>query len=178
LPVLLQQGDEEVDGKHDIGQDLVISHMDVADCDTQAKDLLQLELYRRTDFSKLVGQILGVGEGGGELSGLGEARSKETWNLLDQSFGGHESVILLGELLDELLVFVELFQVIDRHVLKVNLLSTIDVCGISKDANGHPWPGNIWEFDGSGKTLVSLRVVVFQTDLQFDGLDEVAAFFG
>ena len=30
---------------------------------------------------------------------------------------------------------------------------------------------------GSGETLISLWVVVFQTDLQFDGLDEVAAFF-
>ena len=31
---------------------------------------------------------------------------------------------------------------------------------------------------GSRETLISLGVVVFQTDLQFDGLDEVARFFG
>jgi len=34
LPVLLRQGDEEVDGKHDIAQDLVIRHLDVAYGDT------------------------------------------------------------------------------------------------------------------------------------------------
>ena len=90
----------------------------------------------------------------------------------------------------------ELFQVIDRHVLEIDLLGTVDVGGISEDANGHPRPGDIWEsvnanqipvgpepqtpgsLDGSGETLVSLGIVVFQTDLQFDGLDEVAAFFG
>ena len=31
--------------------------------------------------------------------------------------------------------------------------------------------------DGSRKALIPLRIVVFQTDLEFDGLDEVAAFF-
>ena len=66
-----------------------------------------MEFDGRTDLGELVGQVLGVGDGGRELSGLGEARSKETGDLLDQSFGGHESVILLGELLDELLVLVE-----------------------------------------------------------------------
>ena len=89
----------------------------------------------------------------------------------------------------------ELLQVVDRHVLEVDLFSTIDIGGISEDTNGHPWPGDIWEsantnqapvcpargihssLDGSREALVSLRVVVFQTDLQFNGLDEVAAFF-
>ena len=31
--------------------------------------------------------------------------------------------------------------------------------------------------DGPRKTLVPLGVVVFQTDLEFDGLNEVATFF-
>lgn len=89
----------------------------------------------------------------------------------------------------------ELLQVIDRHVLEINLLGTVDVGGISKNANRHPWSGNVWEsvqmnqihvhpilwswnsLDGSRKALVPLRIVVFQTDLEFDGLDKVAAFF-
>ena len=79
----------------------------MTDGDTQAKDLLQLELDRRTDLSELVGQVLGVGDGGGELSGLGKTGSEQTRNLLNQSFGGQESVVLLSELLDEFLVFVE-----------------------------------------------------------------------
>jgi hypothetical protein len=93
--------------KHDIAQDLVIRHLDVPNGDTQAKDLFQLELDRGTDIIKLVGKILGVRDGGGELSGFGETGSEQTGDLLDQSFGGQEGVILLSELLDELLVFVE-----------------------------------------------------------------------
>lgn len=40
--------------KHHIGQDLVLSHLDVTDGDTQAKNLFQLELDCRTDLSELV----------------------------------------------------------------------------------------------------------------------------
>jgi hypothetical protein len=89
----------------------------------------------------------------------------------------------------------ELLQIVDRHILEVDLLGTVDVGGISKDANRHPWPGDIWESGdvnqtpvlptpqtscllyGSRETLIPLGVVVFQTDLQFNGLDEVTAFF-
>lgn len=39
----------------------------------------------------------------------------------------------------------ELLQVIDGHVLEVDLLGTVDVCGIGKNANRHPWPGDIGE---------------------------------
>jgi hypothetical protein len=38
---------------------------------------------------------------------LGETGSEQTRDLLDQSLGSQESVVLLGELLDELLVLVE-----------------------------------------------------------------------
>lgn len=48
----------------------------------------------------------------GELSGLGETRTQETRDLLDESIGGDESVVLACELLDELLVLVELLQVL------------------------------------------------------------------
>ena len=77
----------------------------------------------------------------------------------------------------------ELLQVIDRHVLEVDLLSTVDVGGIGKNTDRHPWSGDIWEsgnvnqtlvrstvqisssLDGPRKTLVPLGVVIFQTDL-------------
>lgn len=42
--------------------------------------------------------------------------------LLDQGVRCKESIILLGELLDQVLVFVELFQVFHRHVVKADLL--------------------------------------------------------
>lgn len=44
--------------KHDIGEDLVIGHLDVADSDTQTQDLLELELDGGADLSDLVGEVL------------------------------------------------------------------------------------------------------------------------
>ncbi len=54
--------------KHDVGKDLVIVHLDVANGDTQAEDLLQLELDGRADLSELVLEILCVRDRGRELA--------------------------------------------------------------------------------------------------------------
>ena len=58
--------------QHDVTEDLVLSHLDVADSDTKAENLLQLELDGRADLSELVAQVLGVRDGGGELAGWEE----------------------------------------------------------------------------------------------------------
>ena len=76
---------------------------------------------------------------------LGETRTEETGDLLDEGLGGQEGVVLLGELLDELLVFVELLQVVDRLVLKVDLLRPVDVGGIGENADGHARAGDVGE---------------------------------
>ena len=68
---------------------------------------------------------------------------EETRDLLDESLGGKESVVLLGELLDKLLVLVELLQVVNGHVLEVDLLSTVDVGGIGENADGHARAGDV-----------------------------------
>ena len=75
--------------------------------DTQAKDLLELELDRRTNLNQLVGEVLRVRDGGGELARLGETGAEQTGDLLDEGLRGQERVVLLGQLLDELLVLVE-----------------------------------------------------------------------
>ena len=67
-----------------------------------------------------------------------------------------------------------LLQVIDRHVLEVNSFGAIDVVGIGQNADGHARAGDMGELDGARETLVALRVVVLETNLEFDGLDEVA----
>ena len=67
-----------------------------------------------------------------------------------------------------------LLQIINRHVLKRNLLSTINIILVGKNANGHARAGNSWKFNGSRETLVTLGVVVLETNLKFDGLYEVA----
>jgi len=68
LPALLQEGDEIVDGQHDVGDQLVLSHANIADSDTHAQDLLQLELDGRLDFVDLGTQVLVVGDWGREFT--------------------------------------------------------------------------------------------------------------
>lgn len=55
--------------QHDVSQNLVISHLDVANGDTHAKNLLQLELNGRANLIEFVVQVLSVRHGGGELAG-------------------------------------------------------------------------------------------------------------
>jgi hypothetical protein len=72
LPVLLEEGDKEVDAyisphvnmhtrergerrtKHNVCEDLVIIHLNMANRDTKTKDLFELELYGRAYFDDLV----------------------------------------------------------------------------------------------------------------------------
>jgi len=93
--------------EHNIGEDLIVGHLDVAYSNTQAQDLLELEFDGRANLSDLSGKILRVRHGCGELAGLGETRTKKTRNLLDEGFRGKKSIVFLGKLLDELLVLVE-----------------------------------------------------------------------
>ena len=76
---------------------------------------------------------------------LGETGPQQTRDLLDESLRGEESVVLLRELLDKLLVLVELLQVVDGHVLEVDLLRTVDVGDVGKNANRHARAGHIRE---------------------------------
>lgn len=69
LPVFLEQRDQEVDGQHDVADDLILVHVDVTDGDTEAKNLLELEFDGALDLSELVGQVLSVRDGGRELAG-------------------------------------------------------------------------------------------------------------
>jgi hypothetical protein len=89
-----------------------------------------------------------------------ETWAKETGNLLDKGLGRKESVVFFSELLYKLLVRVQpiflnddesklnemaavLFQIINRHVLQLYLLSTIDISSICENANGHARTGTL-----------------------------------
>jgi len=178
LPLLLEQRDQEVDGQHGVGHDLVLLHVDVTDGDGETEHLLQLEFDGRSDLVDLLGQVLAVGYRGGELAGFGKTGTQETRDLLDQSLRSEESVVLLSELLDELLVLVQLLQVLNGHEgkLLIELLSPVDVGGVGENAELHSGSGNMGEFDGSGETLVPLRVVVLEANLELDRLDKVLFF--
>ena len=55
--------------QHHVSENLVLSHLDVPDSDTEAKNLLELELDRAAHLSELVVEVLRVRDGSRELSG-------------------------------------------------------------------------------------------------------------
>ena len=55
--------------QYDVGEDLVVGHLDVADGDTQTENLLQLELDGGLDLVDLASKVVGVGDRSGELAG-------------------------------------------------------------------------------------------------------------
>ena len=67
-----RRGQWTVRTQHDVSKDLVVRHLNVADSDTQAENLLQLELDRRPDLVELVVEVLSVRDGSGELASYTE----------------------------------------------------------------------------------------------------------
>jgi len=155
LPALLEKRDKVVDGQHNVTDEVVFGHVDVADSDTHAENLLQLELDGGLDVGDLGAEILGVRDGGRELAScvvcqfvlcywrrtmalpaltLGETRTQETRDLLDERVGSDEGIVLLSELLDELLVLVQLLQVVRGHGIDTKVLGTIDIVLVTEDA--------------------------------------------
>lgn len=65
---------------------------------------------------------------------LGKTGTQETGNLLDESIGSDEGIVLACELLDQLLVLVELLQVIGRHGVNTTVLGTIDIVLVTENA--------------------------------------------
>lgn len=133
LPALLEEGDEVVDGKHQVGNDSLLLHVDVADSNTKTEDLLQLELDGGADVGDLGGHVLSVRDGGRELSGLGQTGTEQTGNLLDQSLGSKEGIVLASELLDELLVLVELLEILNGHGIEAVDLGTVEIVLVTKN---------------------------------------------
>lgn len=76
--LFLQKRDQEVDGQHGILHDLVLVHVDVTNGNTEAKDLLELELDGRSDLVDFSAQVFSVGDGGREFASLGETGAEQT----------------------------------------------------------------------------------------------------
>lgn len=64
---------------------------------------------------------------------LGQTGTKETGNLLDQSLGSKEGIVLASKLLDELLVLVELLQVVGGHGIDTVVLGTVEIVLVTKN---------------------------------------------
>lgn len=123
--------------------ELILSHVHVTDCNAQAQNLLKLELDGGTELISLDGKVIVVGDGGRELANLVETGTEKTGDLLDESLRGNESIVLLGELLDELLVLVELLQILNRLELHTGSLGLVAVESITENADGHLGTGNM-----------------------------------
>ena len=119
--------------------------------------------------------------------------------MLDEGIGSDKGIVLAGKLLDQLLVLVELLQIIRGHGINATVLSTINIVLITENAinsnqpklfhifhimplcirvvnipDAHSWARDNWESDGSAETLVTLRIIVLEADLELDSFEEVS----
>jgi len=174
LPVLLEQRHQEVDSELDVEDNLGLGHLNVGDGEGHAHDLLHLELDGSLGGINLLLQVVVLVEDGRKLAGLGQTRSEDTRDLLDKGGRSQEVVVLLGELLDELFVLVELLEVINGHLVDTELVSLLAVLLVTEYANLGLRSGNGGKTESAGETLVSGRIIVLQGDLKLDGLGELS----
>jgi hypothetical protein len=174
LPALLQQGDQEVDGQVEVSLQLFRGHLNVTDGNTQAQNLLQLELDGRADVSDLLLDVIIVSDRGRELVHLVQLGTQDTRNLLDDGISGEEGVVLVGPLLDDLLVLVELLQAVHINEVKTSSLGFVAVQSVSDNADLLVRSGNVGQTVGTSKTLILVGIVVLEADLELDSLKEMS----
>jgi len=177
LPVLLQQRHQEVDGQTDVGSQVIRLHGNVADSHGQAQDLLELKLDGGFQLLDLGDHVVSVSDHRREFTGLVQPGTQDTRDLLDERVGSQESVVFLGELFDQLLVLVHLLQGLLVHAGNTVGRGFIAMLLITKNANGELGPRNMTQLHGTRETLLLLRIVVLQVDLEFDGLQELSVLF-
>merc|ERR550539_566755 len=117
LPLLLQERCQKVSSQLNVDNVFLLGKGDVSNCNVEAHNLLHLELNGRLDLVDFLLHIITWSEEGWELTRLGQSWSQKTWDLLDHVVGCEEEIVLLGKLLNELLVLVQLLQVLDGAVV-------------------------------------------------------------
>lgn len=70
---------------------------------------------------------------------LGETGTQETGDLLDETIGSKEGIVLAGKLLDELLVLVQLLEVISGHGVNAVVLSTVKIVLVTENTVLSTW---------------------------------------
>lgn len=174
LPTLLEQRDEEVDRHREVGDELVLGEVDVADGDVQAEHLLELKLDGAAEIIDLLLDVFAVIDERREFAELVWRRAEQTRNLTQQRVGREESVVRLAERLDLLLLLLELLHRLDveeRHLLRLGFVA---VRGVAEQQHREARLRRVWQLHRAGETLVFLRIVVLQTNLQFNSLCEFA----
>merc|ERR1711953_101497 len=100
--------------------------------------------------------------------------AQQSWDLLDQRLRSKERIILLGQLFHQFFLFVQLLQVISAHMRKTFSLGFVTMLLISENADRELGSWDMAQLNSARETLVLLRIVVLQTNLQVDGLDKFA----
>jgi hypothetical protein len=173
LPLLLQQGCQKVSSQLNINNVLLLGHLNVSYSNIQAHNLLHLELDGGLNLVNLLLHVLATAQKTWEFTGLGKTWSQKTWDLLDHVIRGKEEIVPLGKFLHKLLVLVKLLQVLYTHVVNTDTISLLTMGSVSKHAALKIWAWNGRELEGSGETLLTLRIVVLQGNLHLDGFGEV-----
>mmetsp|Transcript_4898 Transcript_4898/g.9714 ORF Transcript_4898/g.9714 Transcript_4898/m.9714 type:complete len:229 (+) Transcript_4898:142-828(+) len=174
LPVLLEERDQEVHGQLHVEGNIGGRHVHIGNGQRHAHNLLHLELDGGLDSLDLLLDVIVLVKHGGELTGLSQTGTQDTGDLLDESGGSQETIVLLGELLDELLVLVELLEVVHGHLVHAELVGLLAVLLVSEDADAGVRSGHDGQTESSGETFVSCGVVVLQGDLKLNGLGELS----
>ena len=178
LPSFLGQRNQEVGGHIHILTDVILRHGNSGDGGTHAQDLLQLEADSLSQFLDLVGGGFTFSHHDGELTDLDESVTQQFGDLFHQGFGSDQHVIRLGPFLDEFLVFVELFKTVFINAGDSVLLGSHAMSSGTENGDTEAGLGGLREFDGTNETFIFFGVVVAETNLEFDGLDELTFFFG
>merc|ERR1719234_3095714 len=145
----------------------------MANSNRQAEHLLHLELDGGLEVEDLGVQVVRVSDQRGELSCLVEAWAQKPWDLFDQSVRGKEGIILLGQAFHLLLVLVQLLQVISRHEVNALGLRLVTMLLISQQTDLELQAWHMLQLDSARETLVLLRIVVFQPNLEVNSLLEL-----
>jgi hypothetical protein len=96
LPALLEEGNQKVDGQNNVRAELLLVHADVTDGNTEAENLLKLELNGGLELNDLGLEILLITDGGGEHTHLVKLGTKETRDLTDEGLRRQETIVLVG----------------------------------------------------------------------------------
>ena len=165
VPVLLQQRGQEVDGQGDVLSLFFLGHVQISYSHSQTQHLLQLELDGRHGVVDLFHHIFVGSHSGREFVDFCEGRAYKFGNLLDDAFGSQQNRVGLEVFLHGLAVLVEFLQAFCVNEGDACSLSLITVDLISQDDCPKLGSRHMGEFDGTGKSLVLLWVVVLDSHL-------------
>mgnify|MGYP006112738597 FL=1 len=176
MPLLLEEGSEEVKGHDDVLSKLFVVHGLVTGGNVKAGNLLQLPLDGSLDVVDLLLNRLVVSDWLREHTNSVKNWTEDDWDLLDKGISSKQEGVFLGPLLDLLLVLVELLESI--HVGDINLNlglgDLISVLLIGNNADLEVWSWDVRKSDGTDESLILLWIVILKSNLELDSLGELS----